>query len=137
MLSYLIVGLSLGRDSYGIEPLNESADPLRTTSRLSLARWSSHRYQERRQNSIPNVDQHFRFTQNLRQGLPVSRETSMTNNRQAESVIDQLATNMVQQKTMPQPSPKHASMFCDLRDSKVNDLQTQIQQVTPPFNLSM
>lgn len=59
----------------------------------------------------------------------------MVNNTQTENVLDQLATNMILQRPMPQPSPDHASMFRGLRGSRINQLQPQIQQVTPPFNL--
>jgi hypothetical protein len=136
MLFYLIVRLSAGRDSYNFKPSSVSGGSSRSTSRLTLAPWSSQHRQERGQNSVTNANQHFRFTQNLRQGLPVSCETSTTNNRQAENILDQLATNMILQKPMIQPSPEHSGIFRGLRDSRVNELQPQMQQVTPPFNLS-
>ena len=85
---------------------------------------------------MTNADHHFRFSQNLRQGLPVSRESSMTNNTEADNVLNQLATSMLLQRPMPQPTPEPASMFRGVRGSRINQLQPHIQQVTPPFNLS-
>ena len=126
--------LQSGRDSYSFEPRSESVAPRRTTSRLSLTPWSSQRRQERGQSSMMNADQHFRFTQNLRQGLPVIREAPITHNTQAEIVLDQLATNILLQNPMPQHITEPAGMSRNVHDSRINDLEPQMQQVTQPFN---
>ena len=81
-----------------------------------------------------NADQHFKFTQNLRQGLLVIREAPITNNTQAEIALDQLATNIFLQNPMPQHIPEPVGMSRNVHDSRINDLEPQMQQVTQPFN---
>jgi hypothetical protein len=77
---------------------------------------------------------HFRFAQNLRRNQ--ARENMMPNNGDPERVLDQLATNMLLQRPIPQTSPEPATMFSNAHGNRIGQLQPQIQQVTPPFNLS-
>jgi hypothetical protein len=77
---------------------------------------------------------HFRFAQNLRRNQ--ARENMMPNNGDPERGLDQLATNMLLQRPMIQMSPEPARMSSNAHGNRIGQLQPQIQQVTPPFNLS-
>jgi hypothetical protein len=107
-----------------------------------------------------NADNHFRFAQNLREGVPISPAPPRTNfmlhlgptvqrsdplfrpqtTSQPLDSIDQLANTMLMRKSMPsvQKDAAPAKFFHGhgIQPSTVNQLQPQKQQVTPPFNLS-
>jgi hypothetical protein len=135
--AYLTIITILGRDPYGYESPEALVAPSTTTTRLSLAPRNIYNQQgERESRAITNADHHFRFAQNLRQGLPVSRPPQTTSNTQAQSPLSQLATSMLLQRPIPETSPEHTSIFHGLRSNRLHKLQPQRQQVTPPFNLS-
>ena len=130
-----------GRSSFNYEP---SHHPLSNAStipaRISLVPRSIYNKPHREPRTITNADNHFRFAQNLRQGLPVNQAAPRSNNMQQYSPISQLANNMLMQRPMqmpvPQDTPDPADAFAELHPSRINQLQPQRQQVTPPFNLS-
>ena len=108
-----------------------------------------------------NADNHFRFAQNLREGVPINPAAPPRTNLMQHSgpttqrgiplfqqqttsqplhSIDQLANAILMQKSMPpvQMDAAPANFFHShiVQPSTVNQLQPQKQQVTPPFNLS-
>jgi ATP-dependent DNA helicase HFM1/MER3 len=130
----------LDRGSYDSE---SSRKPLTTSntapSRLSLAPRNIHAQSGNEPRTITNADNHFRFAQNLRQGLPVNRvappQANNFSNHQTQSPLTQLANNMLLQRPMPQASPE-VNLFQGMNPSRLNQLQPRRQEITPPFNLS-
>jgi hypothetical protein len=137
VLLYLMMPAMPVRDSYSYEYTNDTVRAASTASRVSLVPRNMHHRRGQEPHSVHNADPGFRITQNQHQGLSIGRDAPTMNNTLAQSSLDQLATNMLLQRPIPQPSPEHASLFRGLRSNRLNQLQPQRQQVTPPFNLSM
>jgi ATP-dependent DNA helicase HFM1/MER3 len=141
-------------------PYHSHPAPLTGSNRLSLAPRKMYNQPEQKPKIIINADNHFRFAQNLREGVPINPAPPRTNlmqhlrptvqrsaphfQSQATSQpldsIDQLANAMLMRKSMP-PMPTDAApakFFYShgIQPSTVNQLQSQKQQVTPPYNLS-
>jgi len=132
--------------------------PFTGSSRLSLAPrkvYSEHAQEPR---VLSNANNHFRYALNLREGLPINPASArpdrmqasvqsgqqrnafslQPNNTQPRSGINDLANTLLIQKSMPpsQPDPE-PNFFHAHQASRINQLQPQKQQVTPPFNLCM
>jgi ATP-dependent DNA helicase HFM1/MER3 len=111
-------------------------------TRLSLVPRNIYNQQEAEPRIITNAHHHFRFAQNLRQGLPVNRpaqqppRTNNFNSQQTQSPLTQLANNMLLQRPMPQVSPEQMNLLQGQNASRLNQLQPRRQEITPPFNLS-
>jgi hypothetical protein len=135
VLLYLMMPALPVRDSYSYET-NDAVRTASSASRVSLLPRNMHHRREQEPNSVNDADHSFRITQNLHQGLPIGRDAPTMNNTLAQSSLDQLATNMLLPRPMPQHSPKHASLLRGFCSNRLNQLQLQRQQVTPPFNLS-
>lgn len=125
--------------SYSYELPSGRAASTSTTSRLSLVPWTSQHQPDEERDMLINAGHHFRFAQNLRQNQAASIAMARPNNVAPERVLDQLATNMLFQGPMPQTSlsPEPARVLRNEYGNRFNQLQPQIQQVTPPFYLSM
>jgi hypothetical protein len=69
--------------------------------------------------------------------MPIS-QTSPRQTLPQTKIIDQLANAMVMQRSMVQTKfePESGNRSHGLHHSKLNKLQPQTQQLTPPFNLS-
>lgn len=110
-------------------------------ARLSFAPQGLHSYSEREPRTINNADNHFRFAQNLRQGLPLNQATSPRPPiTQQSDQISQLANAMLLQRQIPRQNPRSGleptSSSHRSQRRVPNPLQPQKQQITPPFNLS-
>ncbi|CZR57128.1 related to ATP-dependent DNA helicase [Phialocephala subalpina] len=145
-----------GRSSYEANPQPTSsfgASP--GLSRLSFAprntsTQKSYNQVEAQPRTLSNADNHFRFTQNLRQGMPLTQAQPRPHITQSAEPIDQLVNSMLMQEPLPQArphfaaalqtdygrQPEPANFFQGLHTSRLGQLQPQRQQVTPPFNLS-
>jgi len=113
-------------------------------SRLSIAPRGLYNKPEKEPRTITNADNHFRFAQNLRQGVPLSQKPpSRPAPTQQAAPIAQLADAMLLPRQLPQlpqahpqPEPESMNFFQPLQPRFPNPLQPQKQQITPPFNLS-
>jgi hypothetical protein len=128
-----------GRSSFNYEPSRQQMSTI--PGRLSLTPRNIYNQQDREPRTITNADNHFSFAQNLRQGLSVNQAPPrLLNNMQQYSPISQLASNMLMQRQMQMPilqdTPDPVNVFQGLHPNRLNPLQPQRQQVTPPFNLS-
>ena len=141
-------------------PYHSHPAPLTGSNRLSLAPRKNYNQPEQESRILINADNHFRFAQNLREGVPINPAPPRTNlmqhlgptvQRSAElfrpqttsqplDSIDQLANAMLMRKSMPPVQADAAPAKCfhghGIQPSTVNQLQPQIEQVTPPYNLS-
>lgn len=140
-------------------PYHVQPAPPTGSNRLSFAPRNICHQPGQEHRTLSNVDNHFRFSQNLREGVPINPAPPRPNNAQrlapmeqqrnnlfsqqlnnAQSLdpIDQLANAMLLQKSMPhsQAESQRANFFQGSHPSRINQLQPQRQQVTPPFNLS-
>lgn len=134
--------------------------------RLSLAPRNMYNQAEAEPRTISNAENHFRFTQNLRQGAPLkqfsptdtssysfdARPQYLTNRMYqnqdsltTQSPMTRLADAMLLNKTvvprqLHRPAVDHESAaksyLKNLNSMRFNQSQPQKQQVTPPFNLS-
>jgi ATP-dependent DNA helicase HFM1/MER3 len=132
--------------------------PVTVSNRLSFAPRTIRNQPVQEPRTLSNSDNHFRFTQNLREGIPMNpalpRSNKMQqtgpaapqrnglfaqqqNNSQPLDSIDQLANAILMQKSIPPVQAESAvdNFFHDCQPSGLNQLQPQKQQVTPPFNL--
>lgn len=123
-------------DSYNYDLSNVPVALAKSGSRLSLVTWTSQRQQDGERDMLINPAQLYSFAQNQGRSQAVSRDATMPNNADQEGVLDQLATSMLLQRPMPQASPEPARIFSNSYGNRINQLQPQIQQATPPFNLS-
>lgn len=150
---------TLGRAPFDA-PYHTQPAPVPVPNRLSLAPRNRYHHSEQEPRTLNNADNHFRIAQNLRDGMPLSSApprsyntqrpgpmalqrnalfSQQQTNSQSLDSIDQLANAMLMQKSLPpvQMEPAQTNDFRGLPSSRVNQLQPQLQQVTPPFNLSM
>jgi ATP-dependent DNA helicase HFM1/MER3 len=110
-------------------------------ARLSIAPRGLYNQSEGEPRTITNADNHFRFAQNLRQGVPLDQQPLPRPAiiQQADS-ISQLANAMLLPRQRPQArpelEPEPLNFFQPLQPRFPNPLQPQKQQITPPFNLS-
>jgi hypothetical protein len=131
--------------------------PVTGSNRLSLAPRNMYNQPDQEPRALINANNHFRFAQNLREGMPMNPPRSnkmqqlgpapphrdglfdkqQTNSQSLDS-IDQLANAMLMKKSMPplQTDSSAGNFFHGRQPRRVNQLQPQKQQVTPPFNLS-
>ena len=128
------------RGSYGSETSRQPITTLNTGSaRLSLIPRNIYAQSGSEPRAPTNAENHSRFAQNLRQGIPANHapplETNNFPNQQAPSPLTQLANNMFLQRPMPQASPE-VTIFQRLSPNRLNLLQPRRQEITPPFNLS-
>jgi ATP-dependent DNA helicase HFM1/MER3 len=134
----------LDRGSFDFNSAPQPSSTLRAVpTRLSLAPQNLYSQQESEPRVLTIADNHFRFAQNLRQGLPVNRAPpSLTtviqsnNQQQAQSPLTQLANNILLQRPMPLAGPEQASGYKGQNISRLSQLQPRRQEHTPPFNLS-
>jgi len=126
------------RKSYNHEPPRQPMiAPSTGLPRLSLAPRSIYHQQDREPRAMTNADHHFKFAQNLRQGVPMNPTPARVHsNMQMQSPISQLATNMFLQKPMPILAPEPMDYFHGIHQDRHNRVQSGKQQATPPFNLS-
>jgi len=158
ILSPLLTNLSfIGRAPFDALYHVQPAPPT-GSNRLSFAPRNIYHQPSQEHITLSNADNHFRFAQNLRGGVPINpapprpnnaqllapREQkrnnlfSQQNNAQSLDSIDQLANAMLLQKSMPhsQTESQRANVFQGSHPPRINQLQPQRQQVTSPFNLS-
>jgi ATP-dependent DNA helicase HFM1/MER3 len=108
-------------------------------ARLSLAPRGLYNQPDREPRTITNADNHFRFAQNLHRGVPIGQQPParpvVTNQT---DTISQLVNAMLLPRQIPQANskPQPTNYFQPLQTRQPNPLQPQIQQITPPFNLS-
>lgn len=126
------------------QPRQQLSHPSVRSTRLSLALKNISTQHENGARVLSNAENHFRFTQNLREGVPL---VPKQNNRQAVDTIGQLANAMLMQNsatgsiTLQSIAPPRGSelnatkFFSGHANSKLGQLQHQKQQITPPFNL--
>ncbi|KAL2075798.1 hypothetical protein VTL71DRAFT_741 [Oculimacula yallundae] len=153
-------------------------------ARLSFPLPSMYNQPEREPRTITNADNHFRFTQNLRNGVPLRQALPGQLSIQSADPISPLATAMLMQQPLSfrqaqpeqginwdlqhgqgllrretvlpteslgsfvsnmsahqstlqrQPDFGHSTIFQGLPANRLNQLQPQKQQITPPFNLN-
>ncbi len=139
-------------------PYHSHPAPLTASNRISLGPRKVYNKPEQEPRILINADDHFRFAQNLRKGVPMNsatpnlmqhlRPTAQRNaplfrqqiTSQPLDSIDQLANAMLMQNSMPpvQTDAAPANFFHGhgAQPRTINKLQNQRQQVTPPFNLS-
>ncbi|KAI6709517.1 hypothetical protein JHW43_007968 [Diplocarpon mali] len=160
--------------------------PITNRTRLSLPRSMYNRPEpqpERELRILSNADNHFRFSQNLRSGLPLIKAPSRQKNTHSTDPVSPLVTAMLMQQKIPLKQQSSSSLHHDIlfrevsaklkgvpsldtarspaigmpippsmvtRQSnlsqpnflegmhghRLNHLQLQKQQITPPFNLS-
>jgi ATP-dependent DNA helicase HFM1/MER3 len=109
------------------------AAPSPNSNRLSLVSRSIYHQQERQPRAITNADHHFRFAQNLRQGLPVNRVAPAINQIGIQSPLSKLATDMLLQRPVPYVTAEPVALLQGLQPT--NQMQSRRQHITPPFNL--
>jgi len=140
-------------------PYHTHRPPFAGSNRVSLAPRNIYNQPDQEPRTLSNADNHFRFTQNLREGAPMNPALPRPNmmqqseptapqrnnlfsqrhpNSQSLDSIDHLANAMLIQKPVPslQTEPAPPNFFHRRHPSGINQLQPQRQQVTPPFNLS-
>jgi hypothetical protein len=140
-------------------PYHTHPPPFTGSNRVSLAPRNIYNQPDQEPRTLSNADNHFRFTQNLREGAPMNPALPRPNmmqqseptapqrstlfsqrhpNSQSLDSIDHLANAMWIQKSVPplQTEPAPPNFFHRRHPSGINRLQPQRQQVTPPFNLS-
>ncbi|KAE8451600.1 hypothetical protein EG329_003673 [Mollisiaceae sp. DMI_Dod_QoI] len=132
-------------------PLQSSFGAVPGPSRLSFAPRNAHNQLVAPPRTLNNADNHFRFTQNLRQGMPLSQPAQRPHIPQSTDTIGHLVDAMLAQQPLPQSrpeltstfrteythEPETANFFQGLHTSRLSQLQPQRQQVTPPFNLML
>lgn len=111
-------------------------------TRLSLAPQGKHNRKESEPRVLTNADNHFRFAQNLRQGVPMNRApppppvSNSIDQQQAQSPLTQLVNSMLLERPISQARPEQMNHFHSQNHSKLSQLQPRRQEITPPFNLS-
>ncbi|CZS95956.1 related to ATP-dependent DNA helicase [Rhynchosporium agropyri] len=91
------------RETYGLDVADRSQLPPASSTgrtRLSLAPPSMYNQPEREPRMITNADNHFRFTQNLRNGVSLSQALPRQFSMQSTDPISPLATAMLTQQPM-------------------------------------
>jgi hypothetical protein len=94
---------------------------------------------------LTSADNYFKVLQDLDQSVPRSHPplpripTSRPDQNQQPSPITQLANNMFSQTSMPMPrsNPFMSQNIFQTETNKIQELQPQKQQFTPPFTLSL
>lgn len=129
----------LAAQSYVDTPRPPLPAPNTSRGRFSFPPRRSYDQPSREPRTITNADNHFRFAQNLHQNVPISQQPPpRPANSQETDTISQLATSMLQGRQVSQPRtrPEPMNYLQPLQPRQPNPLQPQMQQITPPFNLS-
>lgn len=120
------------------------------SSRLSLPNKNVHPEPEKEMRVFSNADNHSRFAQNLREGVPFSQPPPIQRQEfvPEREAIGQLPNAMLVQNPPYLPrltqvmsqarllAPEMASLFGSQPNNRLSQLQPRKQQITPPFNLS-
>ncbi len=111
---------------------------IRGSNRLSLPPRNGYVQQDIEPRAASNLGNHLRVTQNLHQGIALGQAPPRLCHRQAISPIGQLANAMLMQRPVPQANVElePINFFQGLNSGRLDQLQPQLQQTTPPFNLS-
>jgi ATP-dependent DNA helicase HFM1/MER3 len=140
-------------------PYHTQPAPFTGPNRISLAPRNMYNQFDQEDRALSNAENHFRFAQNLREGMPINLApqrssnvrslgpmgpkrnilfSQQSTNSKSVDPIDQLANAMLIQTSVPptQVEPETAGFFQGLHPNRINQLQSQRQQITPPFNLS-
>jgi hypothetical protein len=84
-----------------------------------------------------STDHQFKFTQNLRQGLPLNQtQMEVASMQTTQSPLSRLATNMLLPRSVPQSNIASENYIQGVQQERLAQLQPPKQQITPPFNLS-
>jgi hypothetical protein len=146
------------RVPFGVPP-HINPPPFTSSNRVSLAPQNIYNLPYQDSRMLENSGNDFRFAQHLHEGAPMTRPprpnimqqsvisasqrsilfSQERSNSQPVDSIDHLANAMLTQKLAPslqrELTPSNSFYRRQLR--RINQLQPQKQQVTPPFNLSM
>ncbi|KAH8599771.1 Sec63 Brl domain-containing protein [Bisporella sp. PMI_857] len=106
-------------------------------ARISLGPRPTYNQRDQEPRAMISTDHQFKFTQNLRQGLPLNQtQMEVASMQTTQSPLSRLATNMLLPRSVPQSNIASENYIQGVQQERLAQLQPPKQQITPPFNLT-